>query len=188
MTLLAYLLSCDSPLTVASIAEGTGRDADGVTSELSQLLAEGKLRARTFPDGGQEFTLYWPSSLISFVEETPIITSPFGSPFDHHKTLDRLSDAQLQQERQLLQTQYRKMNQEYERLQHLAKTKLDAAAEAELDAKTAKWKGASQDMLRDLLSMTKKMNRVATMTELLGQLRIRPEQVGWNEDEDDFVD
>jgi hypothetical protein len=43
-------------------------------------------------------------------------------------------------------------------------------------------------MLRDLLSMTKKMNRVATMTELLDQLRIRPQQVGWNEDEGDFVD
>jgi hypothetical protein len=188
MALLAYLLSRDSPLTAASIAEGTGRDADAVKSELSQLLADCKLRERAFADGDQEVTVYWPSSLISFVEEAPIITSPFGSPFEHHKTLERLSDAQLQHERQLLQTQYRKMNQEYERLQHLAKTKLDAAAEAELDAKTAKWKSASRDMLRDLLSMTKKMNRVATMTELLNQLRIRPEQVGWNEDEDEFID
>jgi hypothetical protein len=185
MAILAHLLSSDSPLTAASVAEGTGRGADDVASELSQLLADGKLRARTFDD---EFTVYWPSSLISFAEEAPAITSPFGAPFDHRRTLERLSDAQLQRERQLLQTQYRKMNQEYERLQHLAKTKLDAAAEAELDAKTAKWKGASQDMLRDLLAATRKMNRVATMTELLSQLRIRPEQVGWNEDEDDFVD
>jgi hypothetical protein len=64
---------------------------------------------------------------------------------------------------------------------------MNVEAEADLDARTAKWKAASYDMLRDLLSMKKKVIPTITILQLFGELRIRPELVGWNDEEKDFT-
>jgi hypothetical protein len=186
MTLLSFLLGCDSPLTLSDIAANTGRSETDLEPELSKLLSENKLRKRPFLTPGGLISVYWTPSLIPFIEENPIITNPFGSPFDHQQTLDRLSDSQLQQERTWLQTKFRSVNQEFERLQHSSKIKLDSRSEAELEEKTGKWKAANQEMLRDMLAMTKKVNSGMTMVRLLEDLRIPADLVGWNEEDEDF--
>jgi hypothetical protein len=187
MALLTHLLGCDAPATLASIASSTGRPESEVEPDLAALLSAGKLRMRAFATPGGPVAFYWPCSLIPFRDESPIITSPFGSPFDHRGCLDRLSDAQLQQERAWLQAKYRSVNQEYERLQHAARIRVDRAAEADLDARTAKWAAANQEMLRDMLALTRRLNAAMTMARLLQDLRIRPETVGWNDEDEDFA-
>jgi hypothetical protein len=62
-----------------SIAANTGREENDVEMELNQLLSENNLQKRAFMAGGKAISVYWPSSIIPFIEENPIITSLFGS-------------------------------------------------------------------------------------------------------------
>ena len=182
------LLATDSPRTAASLAKETNRPVSEIEEELAKLLSENAIRKRIFqlPDGKSE-SVYWSSTQITFSDEQPIITSPFTQPFDHQRALERLSDAQLQQEKSWLQTRLRKVDSELRHLQHMAKTKIDADGEARLDALSEKWMNAIHEMLWDLLSKAKQNNPEMTMAKMLRELRIEPETVGWNNDEEDFA-
>lgn len=189
MSLFDLLLAADAPRTAASLATETGRDVTDIEQELSKLLSENAIRKRVFslPDGGSE-AVYWSSTQITFSEEQPIITSPFAQPFDHQRALERLSDSQLQQEKSWLQTRLRKIDSELKHMQHLAKMKIDDESESRLDALSDKWLTAIREMLWDLLAKAKKSNPEMTMEKMLRELRIENETVGWNNDEEDFVD
>jgi hypothetical protein len=56
-------------------------------SGAAPLLPEYELRKRAFQAGGEAVSVHWLSSVIPSVETNPIVTSQFGSPFDH-QTLD----------------------------------------------------------------------------------------------------
>ena len=188
MSLFDLLLAADSPRTAASLAKETNRPVSEIEEELAKLLSENTIRKRIFqlPDGKSE-SVYWSSTQITFSDEQPIITSPFTQPFDHQRALERLSDAQLQQEKSWLQTRLRKVDSELRHLQHMAKTKIDADGEARLDALSEKWMNAIHEMLWDLLSKAKQNNPEMTMSKMLRELRIEPETVGWNNVEEDFA-
>jgi hypothetical protein len=188
MSLLEFLLGSESPLTLETIAESVGKPVSDVEVQLEELLSENAVRKRVFIlEDGSSRSVFWPSSLIPFAEQqSPIITSPFSSPFDHQQVLERLSDLQLQQEKSWLQSKLRKINSEFENLQHLAKSKVDPEGEKELDNLAAKWLSASHEMLWNLLGKMKKMNGEMTMPKLLREMRIDPESVKWNEETEDF--
>lgn len=187
-SLLDFLLRAESPVSHQHILDEFPMAATAITAELDQLLSKGLIKCRTLqtPDGEQR--IYWTPSTIPFISQTPIITSPFSSPFDHQEVLQRLTDSQLQQEKTWLQTKLRKLNSEFENLQHLAKTKIDEQEEQNLDALTKKWMGAIHEMLWSLLSKMKGSNPDLTMDRLLRELRISPESVGWSESDEDFAD
>ena len=188
MSLFELLLSSDSPRTSNSLAEETGRGLEDIEQELERLLSENAIRKRVFPLGdGKSKAVYWSSSQITFTEQQPIITSPFSEPFSHQEALERLSDSQLQQEKSWLQTKLGKVDSDLKHMQYLAKVKIDEEKEAQLDELADKWMNAIHDMLWDLLSKAKKANSEMTMDRVLRELRIDPETVGWNKEEEDFV-
>ncbi|KAH0795638.1 hypothetical protein GPJ56_000517 [Histomonas meleagridis] len=186
-SLLDFLLNCDSPMTVDGIVEKTSLPKEEIEKQLNQLLNDGSIRSRTF-NRDPPVSVFWPSSLIPFIEQNPIITNPFNSPFDHQEILERLTDSQLQHEKTWLQTKLRKLNSEFENLQHLAKTKITDEEEANLESLASKWMSAIHEMLWNLESKMKKMNPDINMTKLLNELRIDPKSVNWDPDEEDFIE
>ncbi|KAK8895839.1 hypothetical protein M9Y10_013724 [Tritrichomonas musculus] len=192
-TLLSFFLNATSPLTLEDIVSQTGRDQSDVEKELNTLLEENSIRKRVVTtksnesDGNsQTKAIYWPSSIIPFISTEPIITSPFQLPFDHSKVLDRLTDQQLQQEKVWLQTKLRKVNAEFENLQHRANKKITEEEEKLLDSLTLKWLNATQEMLEDLVSKIKNTNPEMNMNRLLHELRIDPKTVKWNSEDECF--
>ncbi|OHT14022.1 hypothetical protein TRFO_15678 [Tritrichomonas foetus] len=187
MSLLDFLLSCTSPLTLEDIAKQVGREIDDVEKELDNLISENNLRKRmiNLPDGSSK-SIYWASSLIPFIEQEPIITIPFAQPYDHRNVLERLTDQQLLQEKLRLQITLRKINSEYENLQHLAKINVSEESEKVIDDLTEKWMSAVHEMLYDMLSLMRKTNPEMNMDRLLKELRIDPVSVKWNAEDEDF--
>lgn len=191
-SLLDFLLSCKSPLTLEDIASQIGSDQSEVEVELQKLLEDNSVRKRvikTSPDENgtiQEKSVYWTSTLIPFVSNEPIITSPFNSPFEHSEVLERLTDQQLQQEKIWLQTKLRKVNAEYENLLHRSKKKFDEKEEKMLETLALSWLKASQEMLQDFLSNIKNFDSEMTMKVLLQKLGIDPKTVKWNAEEEWF--
>ena len=190
--LLDFLLNCSSPLTLEDIASQVGRDQSEVEEELNKLLQDNSIRKRIIQTKSdlngqlQQRSIYWTSSLIPFISNDSIITSPFNSPFEHGTVLERLTDQQLQQEKIWLQTKLRKINSEYENLLHRSKKKITEEEENLLDSLKQKWLNATQEMLDDLLSKYKNFNSEITMKRLLQELKIDPKAVKWNDEDECF--
>lgn len=187
-SVLDFLIKSESPVALHLILEGVPMKEPEILNELDQLLSKGLVKCRSFQTEEGEKKVYWTPSTIPFIVQNPIITNPFSSPFDHQEVLQRLTDSQLQQEKTWLQTKLRKLNSEFENLQHLAKTKIDEQEEKNLDELTKKWMSAIHEMLWNLLSKTKNNNPDLTMDKLLKELRISPESVKWSENDEDFID
>lgn len=184
--ILDYMLSQTAPSTVSSISSDTGKAEEEIKAALEQLMEENKIRCRHFVMDGKDVSVYWVSSLIPFVDQASLVTSPFESPFDHQQVLERLSDQQLQQEKNWIQTKLRKVDDQNKNYQHLLKSTYSKEDEEKLMAQTQKWLNVVHEMLWDLVSILKKRGQDVTMDKLIKDLRIDPELVKWNADEEDF--
>ena len=187
MALLSVFMSSDSPLTAPQIASNCGLTSDHVEECLQELIRANSVHTRSFFRDGETKSVYWSSYQIPITERQPMTTSPFSEPFDHRSAVERLSDAQIQQEKTWLQNRLRKVNADLENLQYRSKLKIDEESEQKLDELADQWMSANHEMLWDLLSLAKKNNPYMTMDRLLMELRIQPETVGWDKDEEDFV-
>ena len=185
--LLDLLLKSKEPKTLDIICEESGQTKEEVVAELDTLLSSNFIRKREFPsENGETISVYWASHLIPFGDSKPIVTSPFPDPFDQTVALERLNDQQLQQEKLLLQTKLRKLNADLSNLMHRSKQNFQKEKEAELDEIIKKWVNACQEMLYELKSKLKQQGTEITMSSLIQNLRINPETVRWNVEEEDF--
>lgn len=176
-------MSKDTPICIKQVCIDCSVSEETVIEEINKLVDERKIYKRVFGGG---VVVVWSSKIIPFIDDEPIITSPFKEPFSYRVALERLSDSQLLQEKINLQTSLRKANRELDSLIHRSKRKFKQTDEKELDDAALKWASVCQDILHEIRSKLRNQGNNVSMKDLIKNLSVNPELVFWNETEEDF--
>ena len=185
--IMDYILKAEIPVTIEHLMEKLSLDQNVVEEELERLTAANQLHKRSFScSDGVSKSVYWASNIITFSNQESVITTPFTPPFDYNEASERLTDAQLAQEKAWLQNRLRKLNSEYENTKHLSSITINPDDETKLETLTKKWLASSQELLEALHKKLQESNPDLTMNRLIQQNKIDPNLIKWDPEQEQF--